>query len=95
MINFKNNKILNWIMDNHGEIMVVGAIILIILTGIGVLIVYNSSNSLYIGDTESNEYLDYFKCEELANQIPEENLIIFKSEKEAISGGYNATEGCT
>ena len=51
-----------------------------------------SSKTLYVGDIETNNFVNYFECKEEAQKIPEENLIFFKSDEEARSEGFNKTE---
>jgi len=92
--NFKKKSLLIYIMNKRGEIVIFGAIILIVLTTAGIILTLSNSKNLYIGDTNSKQYINYFKCESQAKQIPESQLIIFKSEQEAVNLGYNATIGC-
>jgi len=92
---FKNNELLNYLMNKKGELLVIGfALIIIVMTGYGVYLVYNASNNLYIGDKQNMQYLNYFKCEDIANNISDENIIVFKTKDDAVKLGYNGTEGC-
>jgi len=81
-------------MNKRGELFVIGAIVLLVITSLGAYKVYSISNKLYIGNTETLEYLDYFKCSNIAKSIPDDKVIVFKSQTEAINNNYNATIGC-
>lgn len=92
---FYKSKGLRKDMNKREEIVLISlAIALIAVTSVGVLFVYNASNSLYVGNHESMEYMDYFECEKIAKEIPEESLVVFKSEKEAKNKGYKLVKGC-
>jgi hypothetical protein len=81
-------------MNKRGIFIEIGALILIAITTLGVAITVSSTTSLYVGDTNTGYFLDYYKCTEQAKQINQENLIVFPSKSEAINQRYNETEGC-
>ena len=87
------NKNLKTYMNKRGEFILIGALIIIVLTGVGLYFVYNNTDNLFIGNKETGEYLNYFKCEDIAKQIPEDKVILFKSKEEA-EQKYTAIEGC-
>lgn len=82
-------------VNKKGVLIEIGAIILIVLTSLGIMAVANyNSSPLYIGDSNSHKYFDYFKCKELVNNITEKNVVIFDSIEKAKQAGYNETFGC-
>lgn len=84
-----------YIMNKRGQIIELGAIVLIVLTTIGVYATVYASQNLYVGNLRTHKFLNYFECKDIANSIPQANLIMFNSKQEAINQNYNVTEGCT
>lgn len=82
-------------MNKKGIFLEMGAIILIILTTAGVVITVSNTTHLYVGDKNEHFYIDYYKCKTMAENIKEENLIVFPSEKEAKKEGYKPYTKCT
>lgn len=80
-------------MNKKGFILELGAIIVIVLTTVGIILTVSNSNNLYIGNKENGKYLNYFKCKDIANEINETNVIIFKSKAQA-QIDYEPLEGC-
>ena len=80
-------------MNKRGEFVAISALIIMLLTGFGVYLAYNDADNLFIGNRETGEYLNYFKCEDIAKQIPEDKVVVFKSKEEA-EKEYTAIEGC-
>lgn len=65
------------------------------LTYFKILVTTASSQNLYLGNTETKEFLDYYECKNVVKSIPEENIIIFNSKDDATKKEYVAIEGCT
>lgn len=92
---FKYIERISNFMNKKGEVVVlVFAILMIIATSTGIFLTLENSKTLYVGDTSTKTYVEYFKCESIAKNISESNFIIFKSQQEAINSGYNATFNC-
>ncbi len=81
-------------MNKKGVVIEIGAIILILLTTAGIYYTVTNLDNLYIGNKETSEYFDYYKCKDISNSIPEENVIVFKSKVEANKSGFIPNEGC-
>lgn len=81
-------------MNRRGQIIEVGALLLIFLTTVGVAVTVSNSTTLFVGDKQTHHYFDYYKCKELAKNIPQDRLEVFASQQDAINRNYNATIGC-
>jgi hypothetical protein len=81
-------------MNKKGVFLEIGALIIIIITSVGLIVTAMNSSTLIVGDSSTHKYFSYYKCKTQANQITESNLVIFNSEQDATQKGYNATQGC-
>ncbi len=65
----------------------------ITITGIFIII---ESNNIYFADKSvtAKIYYDYQNCKNKLNNIAKDNFITFKSENEAIVGGYTKYDKC-
>ena len=80
-------------MNKRGVVVELGAVIMILLTTIGVIVTLSSSRQLYVGDSGSGLFVDYYQCKEYANHITEENLVVFSSREDAAQQ-FKPKEGC-
>ena len=71
-----------------------GAIMLVIITTIGAIVVLSESRNIYVGDSRTNEVYNYDKCSEKIDAIPKENQIIFKDLKDAEEKEYRKVKEC-
>lgn len=72
----------------------VGAVLVIILTTLGVFAVLHASKNIYVGDERTNELYNYDKCPDDVRAIPQEHQILFGTIRQAEEEGYHLIEGC-
>jgi len=87
------NKFIKYIMNKRGQILELGAIIIIIIASFGVFQVFSESEHIYIGDNREGTFYDYKICPNEINSIPKENMVIFNNLREA-EITFNKSVGC-
>lgn len=64
----------------------------------GVVITLSKSSEFYVGNdlgnASKNYFVSYYKCQTIANNIPDENLVVFKSKEEALHSKFKPVDGC-
>ncbi|MFH0978322.1 MAG: hypothetical protein V1837_03385 [Candidatus Woesearchaeota archaeon] len=82
-------------MNKRGQLIETGAIILIILTTLGIgVTAYFNAGPFWVGDSSTHIYYDYQKCPQLFSKVNKENIVIFKSLQDAYSNGFNLSTEC-
>ena len=81
-------------MNKKGLFLEFGAVLLIIISTVGLVASITNANEVYVGDSSTHEFVNYYKCKEIAKTIHESHLVIFHSKTDALISGYNVTKGC-
>jgi hypothetical protein len=77
-------------MNKKGQLSeVIVASVMIILTLVSVFTIITLGNDVIYGDSSTNYYFKYSECKSFLSKINQSNLIIFESEKKAVSKGFH------
>ena len=67
---------------------------MIIATLFGVISVVVEGSKVYVGEINTSTYYDFDNCRPKIDSIPQNNVKIFQSEKEALNNGYHQEDSC-
>ena len=79
-------------MKRGGYIDQVLAIIMIIATLTGTAVILHEGNKIYAGNISEKSAYELPKCKAVIEKIPDSNIIIFESKKEAQDQGYTVID---
>lgn len=79
-------------MEKRGQVEIAAWLIILIVT-VGVGYTVANITSLYVADTSTGNYVNYYKCKEIAENMNKDSIKIFSSKKD-VEKEFNVIEGC-